>query len=286
MSSYWGPVPSKVVRRNRQVYTGTAQKGSTHMVTDPNTGKKYNIPDGDIEEYVGYKKDQSIEKYVAEAFSSGANVSSQQTTGGHIVLLEYSPMYKILRVTFEKMATEGNVVAYMNVPSTVAAELLSLARSGSTQYSSVDGHMRHVVGMRFWDLIRVRGYIHATRYPFEYVHDADNYVKGTAKGAVNWGNTQFVFVDDGHSKQKAVPVEQLTNTERDIYNARVNMFQNKTKPGNYDIEYLYNVVRKANVDDGPRNAVLSQMDAINKGKGSEADKSRSMYNYLKIIGLL
>ena len=287
MSSYWGPIPTAIVRKNKQVYTGVARKGDTHLVTDPNTGKQYNMPDGDIEQYIGFKKgDKSVEKYVADAFSSANDVKVQKTNGGHILMLEYSETYLILRVTFEKMAKEGNVVVYMNVPSSVAAELLVLARSGATQYSSVDGHMRHVLGMRFWDLIRVRGYVHATRYPFEYVHDSDNYVKGTAAGARNWANTQFVFVDDGHSRQKAVPVEQLTGTDRDAYDARVAMYQNKVKPGSYNIDYLYNVVTKANIEDGPREAVLSAMNAINKGKGSETDKSRSMYNYLKIIGLL
>jgi hypothetical protein len=36
------------------------------------------------------------------------------------------------------------------------------------------GIQRHILGIEFWDLIRIRGTVHGTRYKFEYVEDNNN----------------------------------------------------------------------------------------------------------------
>ena len=218
MSSYWGQIPSKVVRGNSSnVYNGKVTPAKMHELTDPATGKPYQIPDDDYRQYLGQKKDQSVDKYVASAFESSADVKvvEPRATGGdtgHIIKLEYAVLYKILRVTFRKPSKGGQVVAYMNVPAPVAGELLYLAESNQTQVSANSGTLRHVLGMRFWDLIRIRGTIHGTRYPFNYVTDMgngrDSYAKGTA--TPDWSKTNFVLVrSPGGGKLEPKAVEQL-----------------------------------------------------------------------------
>ena len=90
------------------------------------------------------KEIKRIEKYVAAAFDGTSKIEVQEVGNmsdavGHILKLEYSVMYMILRVTFRN---KGSVVAYMKVPTGVAGELLSLARSNATQISSVEAKTR------------------------------------------------------------------------------------------------------------------------------------------------
>ena len=84
---------------------------------------------------------------------------------GHIKLIEYAQMQQVLRVTF---VTDGAICLFFRVPSAVAGALLSLAKSGVKRISAVDGTERHALGIEFWDLVRVRGQRHGSRYPFEY----------------------------------------------------------------------------------------------------------------------
>lgn len=288
MSSFWGPMPSKIIRGNSRVYTGKVNKPDMRRLTDTNTGKDYEVPEDDYKAYVGRKQGQSIENYIATAFDSTSNVEIQPVGNmsdsvGHILKLEYSPMYKVLRVTFRN---KGSVVAYMNVPSSVAGELVHLAQSDNTAISSVDGKLRHVVGMRFWDLVRIRGHVHESRYPFAYVSaGGESDISQVSKP--DWNKTQFVFVDDGSGELDAVPVDQLSDIERKRLDDRMALSGMRTnKNVHTTIDNMYKRINSAPIEDGPRQSVLSAMDAINKGKGSIEDKTLTMYNYLSNMGLL
>ncbi|MBR6134987.1 MAG: hypothetical protein IKQ22_00675 [Clostridia bacterium] len=288
MSSFWGPMPSKIIRGNSRVYTGKVNKPDMRRLTDTNTGKDYEVPEDDYKDYIGRKQDQSIGDYVSAAFDPSNQpivqpVGNMSDSVGHILMLEYSPMYKVLRVTFRN---KGRVVAYMNVPSSVAGELLHLAQSNNTAISSIDKKLRHVVGMRFWDLIRIRGHVHESRYPFEYVQAGGE--SGTSQvSKPDWNKTQFVFVDDGSGELEAVPVNQLSDVEKKRLDDRVTLSGMRThKNVHTTIDNMYKHINSAPIEDGPRQSVLSAMDAINKGKGSTEDKTLTMYNYLSNMGLL
>lgn len=292
MSSYWGQIPSKVVRGSRgNVYNGKVTPTKMHELTDPTTGKPYEIPDDDYRKYLGQKQDKSIEKYVADAFGSSADVKvvEPRATGGdtgHIIKLEYAVMYKILRVTFKKPSQGGQVVAYMNVPNPVAGELLYLAESNQTQISATSGTLRHVLGMRFWDLIRIRGTIHGSRYPFEYVTDMgngrDSYAKGTA--TPDWGKTKFVLVrSPGSGKLEPKAVEQLNDKERSELESRVALSeQSKGKEAGYNVDTMYKIVNKENIPESAKKSILKEMDSM-RGR---SDAGISIYNYLRNMGLL
>lgn len=292
MSSYWGQIPSKVVRGSRgNVYNGKVTSAKMHELTDPATGKPYEIPDDDYREYLGQKQDKSIEKYVADAFGSSADVKvvEPRATGGdtgHIIKLEYAVMYKILRVTFKKPSKGGQVVAYMNVPNPVAGELLYLAEANPTQVSATNGSIRHVLGMRFWDLVRIRGTIHGSRYPFEYVTDMgngrDSYAKGTA--TPDWSKTNFVLVrSPGGGKLEPKAVEQLSDKERSEYESRVALSeQSKGKEAGYNVDTMYKIVNKENIPESAKKSILKEMDSM-RGR---SDAGISIYNYLRNMGLL
>ena len=292
MSSYWGQIPNKVVRGSRgNVYNGRVTPAKMHELTDPATGKPYEIPDDDYRQYLGQKQDKSVEKYVADAFGSSADVKvvEPRATGGdtgHIIKLEYAVMYKILRVTFKKPSKGGQVVAYMNVPNPVAGELLYLAESNQTQISATSGTLRHVLGMRFWDLIRIRGTIHGSRYPFEYVTDMgngrDSYAKGTAMP--DWSKTKFVLVrSPGSGKLEPKAVEQLNDKERSELESRVALSeQSKGKEAGYNVDTMYKIVNKENIPESAKKSILKEMDSMR----GLSDAGISIYNYLRNMGLL
>ena len=292
MSSYWGQIPSKVVRGNSSnVYNGKVTPAKMHELTDPATGKPYQIPDDDYREYLGQKQDKSVDKYVASAFESSADVKvvEPRATGGdtgHIIKLEYAVLYKILRVTFKKPSKGGQVVAYMNVPAPVAGELLYLAESNQTQVSASSGTLRHVLGMRFWDLIRIRGTIHGSRYPFDYVTDMgngrDSYAKGTA--TPDWSKTNFVLVNEsGNSRLSAKPVDQLTDTERKQMEDRVALIQQDIRYGDIPtVDMMFRRLDKANIEPAAKEYIRKQAESMRNSK----DANRTIYNYLGTMGLL
>ena len=293
MVAYWGKIPSKVVRGNSQnVYSGKATKPTMHKLVDSATGKMYETPDDDYRQLLGQKKaDGSVEKHIAAAFSSISEFITQEVRSsggdtGHIKKIEYSNMYKLLRVTFRKPSANGQVVVYVNVPSGVAAELIHLATVNPTQVSANGNTLRHVLGMRFWDLIRIRGTVHGSRYSFKYVTDTgdgrDSYTKGTA--TPDWSKTNFVLVKaPGSSKLVPKAVDQLSDKERSELEIRMNIAQHSVgKEKGYDVDAMYRIVNTESIDEKAKQSILKEMDSLRKGR----DASLTIYNYLRTMGLL
>ena len=147
------------------------------------SGSSYQVPEDDYQDYMTFyrsavdsQKTENYSKtgkrrdvvsaadYIDYAFGKNTRVKPIVQEGcGHIALLEYAPYYQILKVTF---ANNGSVVAFFRVPKLVASTLISLAQSKNTRH---DG--KHVLGIYFWDLVRIRGTVHGSRYKFEYVID-------------------------------------------------------------------------------------------------------------------
>lgn len=87
---------------------------------------------------------------------------------GHIAKIEYAQMQQVLRVTF---VTDGAIALFFRVPTAIAGELIHLAQNpDAIQMRRERGKWkpRHLLGIRFWDLVRIRGQRHGARYPFEY----------------------------------------------------------------------------------------------------------------------
>ena len=149
-------------------------------------GNHYQMPEDDYEEYMtfyrsavpselseSYKQSgrardvQTPADYIDRAFGKNTKGRIMETDGkGHILHMSYARTYQILKVTF----WNNSVVAYFRVPIGLAAHLFALALSDVTRPDS-HGVQRHILGIRFWDLIRIRGTVHGSRYKFEYVED-------------------------------------------------------------------------------------------------------------------
>ena len=129
--------------------------------------------------------------------------------GGHIKEVQYNSFYKILLVQFAKSATLGDTCAFFNLPANVAALLLHLARTGQMGTNG-----RHQLGIEFWNLVRVRGTVHNTRYQFEYVpsdtikaaHAAGQESISMSAGGRREGSkgtdTKYFYDDSGRRYQK------------------------------------------------------------------------------------
>ena len=147
-------------------------------------GKTVTVPDADYEDFIGHRKSEGIpgsdiDMYISNALSNEAEQKGkvQKCKGvGHILYMRYAPTYQVLEVEFE---TDNAVVVFFRVPKEVYSELRHLAESG-TKLIGADGKPRHALGMRFWDIIRIRGQREGSRYRYEYTMPGEYEPKGTA----------------------------------------------------------------------------------------------------------
>jgi predicted HicB family RNase H-like nuclease len=142
------------------------------------TGRKVQVPVDDYNDFIGYKVtdkkdeksyDESVAAYIDAAFSGKAKIWKQAGCG-HIVELEYVPTYQIMRVEFVKY---NDVCVFFRVPKEVYSELENYAKTKQTSLNSFDGSERHVLGIRFWDVVRIRGSRTGAKYRFEYDYQGE-----------------------------------------------------------------------------------------------------------------
>lgn len=160
-------------------------KPEMRKLTDPLTGQLYDMPVNDYEHFLSFiRTDSELSElftktgklkdattpadYIDYVFNKSKRKKLTQEGCGHIAMLEYDPFYQLLRVTF---TSNGAVVVYFRVPGSVANVLIALAQSGAMG-TGRHGDPRHLLGIYFWDLVRIRGTIHGSRYAFEYTHGA------------------------------------------------------------------------------------------------------------------
>lgn len=84
---------------------------------------------------------------------------------GHIERVDYNNSSKIMRVEFRGSGKNPvrATVCYFYVPKEVYDTLKKLSEGMDTRIGK-DGKLRHLVGIYFWDLIRIRGTVHGNRY--------------------------------------------------------------------------------------------------------------------------
>lgn len=158
----------------------TRRKRKLHD-TNGNVYDVYYYPDVDY--HLGYSAENDQERLaVAQKAFDPENPTRgeviKQKGRGHIAMLEYAQRERILRVTF---TNNGAVCLFFDVPTAVAGELIHLAHTNSTRHK--DG--RHMLGVRFWDYIRIRGTQHGAKYPFEYEsHGSGSIVQGQARRTI------------------------------------------------------------------------------------------------------
>lgn len=148
--------------------------------TNGNVYDVYYYPDVDYHLGFSAENDQERLAIAQKAFDLNNPIHGEVITQkgcGHISQIEYAQKEHILRVTF---TNNGAVCLFFEVPTAVAGELIHLAKSKRTRH---DG--RHILGVRFWDYIRIRGTQHGAKYPFEYEsHGSGTIVQGRGRNTV------------------------------------------------------------------------------------------------------
>lgn len=157
-------------------------------------GNEYQMPGEDLDKFVQYVKHESENSseyseadkkllkhvqtpadYIDFAFDEQRlkrlkrqQVTEMEATEGHIRYMWYNSRYMLFKVKF----WNGTICCFFNVPARVVALLFSYAEHNTlAPRSAKNGKPRHALGVEFWNLIRVRGTQHATRYPFEYTNN-------------------------------------------------------------------------------------------------------------------
>lgn len=218
-------------------------KPEMRKLTDPLTGQLYDMPVNDYEHFLSFiRTDSELSElfaktgklkdattpadYIDYVFNKSKRKKLIQEGCGHISMLEYDPFYQLLRVTF---ASNGAVVVYFRVPGEVANVLIALAQSGAIG-TGRRGKSRHLLGIYFWDLIRIRGSIHGSRHAFEYTHGTPS---GKPSGRKQGGYYQVstdptakdlrTIISDKRAKMAASDMNltakddtELKNMERDL----------------------------------------------------------------------
>lgn len=150
-------------------------------------GNVYEVPDNDIEEFMTFyntmegnelspqyeagagrlKNVQTPADYIDYAFGKNSKAKIIEQEGvGHIKYLWYAKRYQLLKVKF----WNDTIVVFFRVPETLVSTLVALAQNGGTRKGN-DGKQRHLLGIYFWDLVRIRGTLHGSRYKYHYVQD-------------------------------------------------------------------------------------------------------------------
>lgn len=163
--------------------------------TDPMGGKtKAYVIEG-YDDYIGFhaNDDGEMFAYAQSAFDKGKEgkeIESAEPSGGHITKIEYNKNSKVMRVTFAKNGRRGNQCLFIGVAASIANQLLYHARANDIR--GPDG--RHWVGIRFWDLVRIRHQPTGARLPFTYTGSS-------AVDYVNKGGRHSIVVSDYYAKR-------------------------------------------------------------------------------------
>jgi hypothetical protein len=158
-------------KKPRDWHRGVKRHQRTLHGADGQTYKMYYYPGTDY--HLGFypKDDQNRLAEAENAFSEDNATHGEvirQKGCGHIAEVDYAQREKILRVEF---VNDGSICLFFEVPTSIAGELIYLAKKGAKRS---DG--RHLLGIRFWDYIRIRGQRHGAKYPFEYEQHSSGYL--------------------------------------------------------------------------------------------------------------
>lgn len=167
---------------------GTKHRVKVYGTQDKETG----IMKPTYHDNIGYHADNmsNLDEMLAAAEHAFSGKHKDKVEGiGHITLLEYAmendhTRTGILRVSF----LNGDVCLFFNVPPAVYGTLKHHAVHKSTA-GSYRSHgeirQRHLLGVEFWNLVRIRGHRYGAKFPFSYEHKAEGKI-------VRHGNRRIV----------------------------------------------------------------------------------------------
>lgn len=203
-------------RGSKKVFGNMHKSYPTRPIRDSLTGDVYLMPKQDYtelinklginqnmiaskqsQEYIdGGKKLSAVQTptdYIDYAFNTPQqkkNITTAECDDGHIRKLAYNPLYKLLMVTF----WNNTKCVFFNLPANLAATLIYCMENNVMAINPKSGGDRHQVGVEFWNLVRVRGTLHDTRYPFQYT---EYHNSGNKSGRV-LGSGKYMYLEQGN----------------------------------------------------------------------------------------
>lgn len=212
----------------RVVAEGRGSQPKTKKVTLYN-GQEVEVPDADYEDFIGFNKieddergAQEIANYIEAAFPGGR--ASEEVQGAwHIARLAYAPRRNLMWVDFDTGRHTASVV-YFRVPKEVYSELRSYALSGNVQVDTATGKERHLLGIKFWDFVRIRGTLHGSRYRFKYVVENQPYGERLSRNEERAGlaeSRETAEQDLAETMERARRVGQQQEAEIDLSEADI-----------------------------------------------------------------
>ena len=235
-------------------WTGKGKKAKGRWLTDSTTGVKYYVTSKDIEALVrtsnsldesgNYKyvpdtlfmqfiaehnvsAEKGMAAYIEESFSGNGKGKIWNTDGiGHILQLEYNDYTQVMRVHFSK----GAICVYFRVPMVVFGELYTLAQNKTTTKHTFDGNERGALGVRFWDLVRIRGSMHGGRFRFIYEQENGPSISDYIPSSNDVGRPRKYFLAED-TKDVPVTFNKLRKLDPDMWKeVRANAAQQARTP--------------------------------------------------------
>ena len=264
LSSGWG------YKRPEDWDKGITRRRRKLHDTNGNIYDVYYYPDVDYHLGFSAQNDQERLAVAQKAFDpenpTHGEVISQKGCG-HISQVEYAQKEHILRITF---TNNGAICLFFDVPTAVAGELIYLAKSKRTRH---DG--RHILGVRFWDYIRIRGTQHGAKYPFEYEsHGSGTIVQGNNRHTVTLtqDNVLALFGNNNKTLAKMETLKGidanteftvvLSDAEMKMYNDALSELQ-QTDAGGY-IKSGHSDKPLVQLADALRKQIQDQIEAYKK----------------------
>lgn len=205
---------------------GTKHRVKVYGVQDKETGRMRPT----FHDSIWYRADEStnMDELIASAEHAFSGKNTDEVNGvGHIAKLEYAMENDathtgVMRVTFRDQVTgaDSDICLFFNVPPAVYGTLKCHAlRKSTSGYYRARGEIRqrHLLGVEFWNLVRVRGYKHNARYPFTYERKAEGKI-------VKRGNRRIVKITPEIAR-----VIIATNPESDFHIRMKNVLKPNTE---------------------------------------------------------
>lgn len=237
----------KAQRKNKsqfKQYKGFSVSYEKRLLINELTGEKYPMPAQDNVEFVkfyrkhqselsqGYLNGKKLKRniltptdFIDYAFETKSQKNNQLVSvdckGGHIVKLTYNALYKLLMVQFAYSYNLPNVCVFFNLPANVAALLMHLGETGQMAAPEITKtgivRERHAVGVEFWNLVRVRGTKHTTRYPFEYTN---GFTTGRKPSDKHPQNKKWIYLNKEKAERLGVSTADKRYKDYDAVDAK------------------------------------------------------------------
>lgn len=272
------------------------KKPKTQTLHDFN-GREYTVYDyGEFDDYIGFRAGaagmQDRLAYATLAFDQSRHEQGEiySVPGvGHISKLEYAVKEQVLRVTF---TNNGAICLFFKVPNAVAGELFMHAITGTTAgtYRKNGRYIdRHLLGVKFWDYVRIRGMQTGARYPFEYEqHGANKINRQSTRHYVTIDNADMMYLygtnkqAEAFKKKDFKPGEKisvvLNDEEWTKYLDELKSRAQEQSEGSA-INYGKGTTRTVNKDTGETETQIQDVSGVNE---SNLDRAETEANKAKL----